>query len=125
MHLIQKIIEPKRLLIIWQALQNEIGTGKRYIVGELEHQHNNTLLRYYLNTPDFKDAIALGFKGFVFFDLNQEIHDLNVMGALARRIPPRERTDFDDFLRYNRIEPSVGRTMSDFALLGYTGGKLP
>jgi hypothetical protein len=101
------------------------GTGRRYIIGELERIGDNVILHYFKNNQDFKDAIKLGFKGYSIFDINQDVHDLNIMSTLERRIPLSQRTDFDDFLRYHRIEPNVGRKMSEFALLGYTGGKLP
>jgi len=126
MYLLQDIIEPKKLLIVWQTLYENVGSGKRYVVGELMKQANgNVLLRYFQNSQDFKDAVELGFKGYSIFDKDQAVHDSNVMATLERRIPPSERTDFDDFLRYHRIESNVGHKMSPFALLGYTGGKLP
>jgi len=129
MHLLQHIIEPKRLLVVWQTplegTEYQSGTGKRHIVGELELAGDNIILRYFQNAQDFKDAINLGFKGFSIFNTDQEIHDTNVMNTLERRIPPRQRTDFDNFLIYHRINPEVRDQMSDFALLGYTGGKLP
>ena len=129
MQLLSHIIEPKRLLVVWQTPQENLtyqgGTGKRYIVGELERINNTIVLRYFSNSQDVKDALTLGFRGFSIFDISQEVHDLNVMSTLERRIPPRQRTDFNDFLIYHRIEPAVGQDMSDFALLGYTGGKLP
>lgn len=129
MHLLSHIIEPKRLLIVWQTLQGNLeyrsGTGKRYIVGELAQVDGNILLRYFPNSQDFKDASSLGFKGFSIFDIAQEVHDINVMNTLERRIPSRQRTDFNDFLIYHRINPEVRDRLSDFALLGYTGGNLP
>jgi hypothetical protein len=115
--------------VVWQTLQENLeypsGTGKRYIIGELERVDGNILLRYFANSQDFKDALNLGFKGFAIFDINQEVHGLNVMNTLERRIPSRQRADFDDFLIYHRINPEVRDRLSDFALLSYTGGKLP
>lgn len=129
MHLLPHIMEPKRLLVVWQTLREDSecqsGTGKRYIVGELERVHDNILLRYFVNSQDFKDALKRGFKGFSIFDVTQEVHELNVMKTLERRIPPRQRTDFDNFLIYHRIDPAIREQMTDFALLGYTSGKLP
>lgn len=127
-NLINNIIEPSRLLMIWQELDkiNEVQTGRRYIVGEILRDDDQWILRYFSNRSDYKEALDLGFEGFSIFPIAQETHKNNVKAVLERRIPPRERGDFDDFLRYHRIEPKVGREIvSDFALLGYTGGKLP
>lgn len=40
-----------------------------------------------------------------------------------RRLPPRTRGDFSQYLEGLRLKPDV--TLSDFALLGYSGAKLP
>lgn len=135
MRLLHHIIEPKRLLMVWQTLSRDteentskpqVGTGKRYIVGEVLRENDDTVALHYLkNSRDFQDAQACGFEGYPAFSIDHEIHRTNVMDALERRIPPRERTDFKDFLRYHRIAPEEGQNISEFALLGYTGAKLP
>ena len=130
MRLLRHIIEPKRLLLVWQTLdinrpESSEGTGKRYIVGEILVNHPHAQLRYFYHSPDFIEASGMGFNGFSVFDKEQETHDLNVMNTLQRRLPSRQRTDFNDFLRYHRLDPAGGAQMTDFALLGYTGGRLP
>lgn len=126
MNLIQHIIEPNRLLIVWQSPQDGTGSGKRYVIGELKlDQSNNVLLRYFKMSKDFQEALKHEFKGFSIFDTKEENHTQNVMEMLNRRIPSRQRTDFPDFLKYYRIAPEIGSQMTDFALLGYTGAKLP
>lgn len=131
MHLINNIIEPKRLLMVWQTLdrsesagQPQGGVGKRYVVGELRQADKGVVLRYFKDSQDFKDAKELGFEGYPAFDISKPEHT-NVMSALERRIPPRERSDFSEFLKYHRIAPGAAGSLSPFALLGYTGGKLP
>lgn len=126
MKLLKHIIEPKRLLIVWQNLQEGSSAGRRYIVGELILAENNEVeLRYFKDCEDFKEASNLGFKGYSIFDKDQAVYTQNVMDTLKRRIPPRQRADFQDFLRYYRIESKAGFQMTDFALIGYTGAKLP
>lgn len=135
MRLLKNIIEPKRLLIAWQkpdgastSLSNENLSqeyrpkGKRYIVGELVCKNNREFtLHYFLNTEDFKEAMNQGFQGYPAFDISLEYHR-NVFDIFARRIPPRSRSDFDEYLKFYRISPGV--EISDFALLGYSGAKL-
>ena len=125
MNLIQHIIEPNRLLIVWQNLQDGTGSGKRYVIGELRLDQGNTTLHYLKMSKDFKAALECGFKGFSIFDIEKEVHKENVMEMLSRRIPSRQRNDFSDFLKYYRIDPDIDLKMTDFALLGYTGAKLP
>lgn len=125
MNFISKIIEPRRLLVVWQSLQDNCGTGKRYVVGELSHTGDSAVLQYNKDSEDFKRALELGFKGYAIFNPDQASHTHNVWETLSHRIPSRQRGDFNDFLRYYRITPEAGACMTDFALLGYTSGRLP
>lgn len=125
MSLLEQIIEPERLLIVWQGLQDGRCAGKRYIVGDLRPDNNKLTLCYFPDAEDFKKAKEYGFKGFSIFGIDTPCHTQNVMETLQRRIPSRQRGDFNDFLRYYRIHPEAGIKMSDLALLGYTGGHLP
>ena len=47
----------------------------------------------------------------------------NVLEAFVRRLPPRSRSDFSRYLQLRGLNPSS--QISDFALLGYAGAKLP
>lgn len=126
MTLLKQIIEPERLLVVWQCLQDGHCRGKRYIVGELRYLDNKEIkLSYFSETEDFQKAKGFGFKGFSIFGIDTSCHTQNVMETLRRRILSRQRGDFNDFLQYYRITPEAGKEMSDFALLGYTGGNLP
>jgi hypothetical protein len=117
---IEHIIEPGRLLLSWQA---PLGGG-RYIVAELcRRGHGNEAnLVYLLNTTDYAESRAVGFPGdYPGFPPDKE--HVNVLAAFMRRLPPRHRGDFSQFLDAIRI-PS-GEKISDFALLGYAGARLP
>lgn len=71
-----------------------------------------------------KELSSLGFRGFTVFGPNDSIvYRRSVLSAFLRRLPPRSRTDFSDYLKSFRISPNA--QVSDFALLGLTEAKLP
>ncbi len=116
---IEHIIEPRRLLLCWQSGSNRI----RHIVAELLLNEKSVDLRYLIDTADYKNAIADGFKGYPAYPIENGQFFKNVLGIFMRRLPPRSRGDFHIFLDAIRIKSDA--SLSDFALLGYSGGKLP
>src|ERR1700761_4644000 len=119
--LLQQIIEPNQLLLTWQSRGSHT-----YVVGELLRRPDGQIvLHYFRNDPDFQKAQQQGFEGYPAFGIEQETHEINVMDAFQRRLPPDTRADFDDYLKYHGIDPSMKKRLSIFALLGYTGAKLP
>lgn len=123
MNRIQHIIEPERLWLIWQPGESDGQSRRRHLVGEIVRSENNVTFRYLESTVDFESAKKLGFLGYPAFKLNAPEHNIGVLDAFLRRIPPRSRDDFEEYLERSRL-PS-GFSGSDFALLGYTGAKLP
>ena len=123
MSFVEHIIEPRRLLLGWQAPEGNLRT--RYIVAELirEKAENETLLRYLSESSDFQDARKLGFCGHPAFVKMDSEYSQGVVDAFMRRLPPRSRADFPRYLALLRI-PS-GAVISNFALLGYSGANLP
>lgn len=133
MRLINKIIEPKRLLVIWQARDVVIwqapdkalahAAGKRFIVGEIFVSDGNAKLRYYDNV-ETKEAINFGFTGLTAYpyEANKEYNG-NLVDVLSRRLPPDSRPDYEDYLRSYRISPSA-ENITTLSLLAYTTGKL-
>lgn len=118
MHLIENIIEPKRLLLAWQAPDENQA---RYIVGELYRINDEISLSYLPNTNDFIKAQKHGFDAYpAFKDTNKTHH--NVLDAFMRRLPPRTRGDFPQYLEGLRLKSDV--KISNFGLLGYSGAKL-
>jgi hypothetical protein len=81
------------------------------------------VFRYRWRTPDFEAAKDAGFQGYPAFRLEQRDFTSGVRDAFMRRLPPRYRGDFDDFLMMHKLP--VPFTGSDLALLGYTGARLP
>lgn len=121
---IQHIIEPKKLLLAWQAPEGKDRT--RYIVAELERtgvSDDSVVLRYLIHTTDFDKAKKLGFDGHPAFKKLLIEHSVGVVDALMRRLPPRTRGDFSKYLDLLRLPATI--KISDFALLGYSGARLP
>lgn len=121
MHFIEHIIEPDKLLLAWQSLDEKHRT--RYIVAELNRAHDEQItLTYRVNSDDFCKAQKLGFESYPAFPDTSKTYD-NVLDAFMRRLPPRTRGDFKQYLEVLRLKPDA--KLSDFALLGYSGAKLP
>lgn len=120
MKYIEHIIEPEKLLLSWQP---STGTDKlRRIVAELRRRGDDADLVYLRDSRDYIDARDHGFDG-SYPGFAAATDHQNVLAAFMKRLPPRHRRDFDAFLSAIRIKP--GSEISDFALLGYAGGKLP
>ncbi len=119
MHFIEHIIEPTKLLLAWQSSDEKHRT--RYIVAELNRTDDDINLTYLVDTKDFRQAQSKGFESYPAFQDINKTYD-NVSDAFMRRLPPRARGDFSQYLEGLRLKPDV--QLSDFALLGYSGAKL-
>jgi hypothetical protein len=119
---IHHVHDPSRLILAWQAPEHH-SERKRFAVGEVLRQNATFILRYFVDTPDVNDAKALGYEGYPAFSLKQIEHSKDVLAAFMRRLPPRSRPDFGQYLEGLRLTPMT--TLSDFALLGYSEAKLP
>lgn len=118
---IDYVIEPNRLKIIWQAANSSVRT--KFVVGELIRSGDKVSLTYFRLFPDFMQAQALGFQGHPAFPIETPVHHHNVLEVLSRRLPPRHRADFVTYVNKHRLNPN--QSLSNFALLGYSGGHLP
>ncbi len=117
---IEHIIEPQKLLLAWQSSDETHRT--RYIVAELNRIGEEINLTYLVNTEDFRKVQNKGFESYTAFqDINKVHH--NVLDAFMRRLPPRTRGDFSQYMDGLRLKSDI--QLSDFALLGYSGAKLP
>lgn len=121
MNVIDHVVEPSRLYLVWQAPADHDRT--RRVVGELTKKNSSVRLKYLLDTEDFEKARKSGFVGIMAFKPDSREHDHNVLEILKRRLPPRSREDFPKFLENFRLK--LSSCPSDFALLGYTEAKLP
>jgi hypothetical protein len=120
MRYIEHIVEPDKLLLSWQAKSER----QRMIVAELERNGDDANLIYLKGSEDFSKAQNLGFDGYPGFVIEKDVY-ANVLVSFMKRLPPRSRGDFDRFLDALRIKSEAGSKISDFALLGYSGAKLP
>lgn len=122
MNIIEHIIEPKRLILAWQPPEGR-GTRKRHLVAELYKTESGIEFKYLENTEDLNEAKNLGFVGYPAFKLSSSTFTSGVIEAFMRRLPPRQRVDYPQYLTQFRLSRDV--PISDFALLGYTGAALP
>lgn len=123
MRYIEHLIEPDRLLLSWQAQESK--NRSRYVVGELIRKEGKVVLNYFDGTDDFKQARQHGFSGHPAFQIRKagKAYDSQVLEAFIRRLPPRSRSDFYRYLELRGLNPDA--EISDFALLGYVGARLP
>ncbi len=121
MNLLHHIDTPNRLLLVWQSPE---GTERnRFVVGEVCLDEQGYVFRYLVNTKAFSQACSEGFVCYPAFRKTSQQYRDGVLETFLRRIPPRKRGDFGKYLQQWRLAPEV--EISDFALLGHTGAKLP
>jgi hypothetical protein len=121
---LQHIVEPEYLLLTWQPADEQAPARTRRVVAEIRRlPEGQAAFRYLRGTPDFVAAEDAGFRGFPAFPLDQTETRQGVLEALLRRLPPRNREDFAEYLAQHRLPHPFDH--SDFALLGYTGARLP
>jgi hypothetical protein len=91
-------------------------------VAELRRRGDDADLAYLRESQDYADAKSKGFSGqYPGFPADKDYPD--VLAAFMRRLPPRNRADVSQFREAIRIQPDA--KISDFALLGYAGARLP
>lgn len=119
------LVEPTRLLMTWQSSDEHPSARVRRVIGEVvrEGTDHKVVFRYLKGTEDYAEAEKAGFKGFPAFHSEQPETRDGVLDSLIRRLPPRNREDFREYLAKHGL--SAPFELSDFALLGYTGARLP
>jgi hypothetical protein len=122
-HLIEHIFTSTRLFLLWQAPEG--ADRSHFVVGELRDEEGGISFRYLTNTEDLSKAVTLGFECYPAFRKQDRIYTEGVMDSFMRRLPPRKRGDFTKYLEQWRLTADATGSLSDFALLAYTGGKLP
>jgi hypothetical protein len=122
---LNRLVEPSRLLMTWQPSDEGASARTRRVIGEVfvDASSGDAVFRYLKGTSDFDAAAEAGFKGFPAFRLDDAEIRQGVLESLMRRLPPRNREDFDDFLRLHGLASPF--ELSDLALLGHTGARLP
>lgn len=121
---LEHIVEPTELLLTWQPANESAPSRTRRTVARIvKAGPDEATLRYLKDSDDFKEALASGFVGFPAFPVDSGVASHGVVEAMMRRLPPRSRADFARYLDQHRLP--VPFLHSDFALLGYTGARLP
>ena len=110
---ISNIVKSRFLYLIWKNEQS----SKRFAVGKLYEDRFE-----YFDKNTLEEAIDEGFQGFPAFSLDEKTHS-NALKVFMRRLPPKNRTDYDKFLALYGLdyEKEIVKNISDFELLGYTG----
>ena len=128
---IHRVCEPKQLYLAWQA-PDHMRERFRWAVAILGLNQGVCTLRYLTPGGEFEslnqgrsfDEIeAFGYAGYPAFNPRRLEHNSGVLEALMRRLPPRNRPDYNDYRQQFRLAPDAAP--SDFALLGATEAKLP
>lgn len=131
-NLIELAAQPRKLLLAWQAPDSRDSDRFRWVVAILEASGDDCTLRYLRDGAEFRavnrdrafaDLLALGYAGYPAFSPTRAVHTKGVMHAFMRRLPPRSRSDFEEYALQFRLSPKL--ELSDFALLGQTEAKLP
>lgn len=118
MNIIHRVVDPKELLLVWKPPLNLVKKRSNLAIGKIVDEN----LIYLEESDDYLKAKSEGFCGYPAFPLRRKEY-VGVMKTFLRRLPPRNRSDFPDFLAYYRLP--ADRELSNFALLANTGGKLP
>lgn len=130
MNWIEHICEPRRLILAWQAPDNT-GVRFRWAIGELTPHAGAMRLRYFSGEEfsrvnqgrTVEQLSALGYRGYPGFRTKDAVHSNGVSEAFMRRLAPASRADFAEYRQHFRLKPES--KLSEFAMLGYTEGKLP
>lgn len=120
MNEIQHICEPDHLILTWQSPDLAGKNRKRYGVADLYRVEGDAVL-IYRDDSEVSAAEMLGYTGYPAFRRDSREHK-GALSAFKRRLPPRGRSDFSDYLKNFRLHSC---DLSDFALLAYTEAKLP
>lgn len=121
---ISHLLEPSRLLLVWQRPMVDAGRRTRRVVGEIVRKEDDEAVFRYLNeTDDFTEARDEGFQGYPAFRMNRPQHEVNVLDAFTCRLLSRKRGDFADYLAAYSLPADFSG--SDFSLLAHTGARLP
>ncbi len=122
MRFIEHTFSPTHLLLAWQAPE-ERGNRTQFAVGELRLTGKVVSFRYLTDTEDFRNARSLGFSSYPAFRKLDREYTEGVLAAFQRRVPPRSRGDFPQYLELLRLRASAH--LSELGLLAYSGAKLP
>ena len=114
-------IQTRRALLTWQRPLEQPGSRDRFAVAELLQCEGGVAFSY-LGEGSLAPALEAGFSGYPGLALGEAHEADTAIDVLARRLPPRDRPDFDDFMETFGLSPQAD--FSDLSLLAYTGARL-
>lgn len=118
--MIDNPIQTQRALLTWQRPLGYQGRRDRFAVGELTQTAAGVRFSYL--AAGVVAASEQGFVGYPGLRLGASEESYDALRVLLRRLPPRERADFGDFLRSFGIAAEAN--LSDLSLLAYTGARV-
>lgn len=128
---LENICEPKLLILAWQA-PDHLKDRFRWAVGEVKPTSDGFSFRYFAPGQEFESRnagktfdqiVALGYAGYAAFPVKVREHTSGVLEAFNRRLPPRGRSDFSEYMKHFKLRNYS--SLSNFALLGKTEATLP
>ncbi len=118
--MIENPIQTQRALLTWRRPFNYGGQRDRYAVAELVQEQNR--VRFSWRADAVEAARANGFNGYPGLTGSLGENSYDAIGVLLRRLPPRDRHDFSDYLQ--KFGVTSGANLSDLSLLAYTGARV-
>lgn len=119
--MIQNPTPTRRALLVWQRPLDESGRRDRCAVAELVQSAEGVNFRY-LDQAQLNQACEAGFSQYPGLPIGSPDLDRIASDVLMRRLPPRDRGDFSDFLA--RFGLPSDQEYTDLTLLAYTGAQL-
>jgi hypothetical protein len=129
MTMIEHLIDPRRLLLIWHASKPGVAdSSRRFVVGTIDQDILGKFTLRYHHTEDVRDAHEnYGFTGFLLYNYEPnktESFSENLNHFLTQRTVTPTRADFNEYLRSHRIDPERYPSPSLMQLLACSGGKI-
>lgn len=118
--MINNPIQTQRALLTWQRPLGYQGRRDRFAVGELNQTTSGVCFSYL--AAGVAAASEQGFVGYPGLPLRAGEESFDALRVLLRRLPPRDRADFGDYLRSFGIAAETN--LSDLSLLAYTGARV-
>ena len=114
-------IQTRRALLTWQRPLEQPGSRDRFAVAELLQCEGGVAFSY-LDEKGLAPALGTGFSGYPGLALGDSHEADTALDVLIRRLPPRNRPDFHDFMETFGLSPQAD--FSGLSLLAYTGARV-
>ena len=119
--MIENPIYTQRALLVWQRPLGQSDERRdRFAVAELVQCEGQVSFRYF-DDSRIVNANKAGFNGYPGLSIGSEHLDQLAMGVLIRRLPPKSRADFGEYLETFGLSRS--QELPDLTLLAYTGAR--